>query len=68
MEHAENVSMQSVVLTGRLIAPLEQNSQEEELREVHVSFLEDEENPGTSSRSRRTDEQSRYFALYHNLI
>ena len=55
VEYAENVSMQSVVLGGRLI-PAEESSQEE----VHVSFLEEEENPADSSRSRRTEDQSRY--------
>ena len=58
VEQAENVSIQSVVLGGRLI-PAEESSQEE-VKEVHVSFLEEEENPADSSRSRRTEDQSRY--------
>ena len=58
VEHAENVNMKSIILAGKL-ARSERSSQEEG-KEVHVSFLEEDEKPNTSKDSHPTEEGGKY--------
>ena len=49
VEHAETVNARSIILSGRLNT-CEESSQEEG-KEVHVSFLEDDEIPNSKESS-----------------